>query len=232
MTLLVCVSAGGDALTPMLIAASNIPDDIQETGLRIDKDVMIRIRQPPYMNEPLFYEYVSLVFVPYVRAAREKIENREEQAVLLMDGLKAHCSDRVLKLLGENNIAAIIFPSHTTNLFQALDLSFFGAFKQIKDTTEGEYGDGTLKDQVTKLLKAYEKTRTSFTIRGSFCRAGFQYLYKTKPHRLEFDEAIVRENPGFKEIWERNYTVEVLRRRRCLSPFGLINLQYLPVNQS
>jgi hypothetical protein len=180
------------------------------------------------MDEPLFYEYMSQVFVPYVSLVREKIGKPAERAILLMDGMKGHCSERVLGYLREENIAAIIFPSHTTNLFQALDLCLFGVFKRRKDTTGGEFGDGSLKDQITKVLKAYEETATSFTIRGSFRRAGFKYIVTTKPYTLDFDESIVRENPGFKEIWDRNYSVEILRRRRCLSPFGLINFPQVP----
>jgi hypothetical protein len=33
---------------------------------------------------------------------------------------------------------AIVFPSHTTNIFQALDLIFFGVLK--KSQTDGDWG--------------------------------------------------------------------------------------------
>jgi hypothetical protein len=41
-------------------------------------------------------------------------------------------------MLGENKIIARVFPSHTTNLAQALDLVFFGAMKENKDFLAGE----------------------------------------------------------------------------------------------
>jgi hypothetical protein len=227
MTLLVCVSAGGDSLCPMLVLGQAIPDDIWAKGLRPDEDVMIRRRETPYMNEELSYDYLSEVFIPYVCAVREKMERNGEQAVLLMDGMKAHCSDRALRYLGENNVAAILFPSHTTNLFQALDLSLFGALKRRKGRTDGDFNDRSLKDQITKLLRAYEEASTSFTIRGSFRRAGFHYVVTTRPYALEFSEEKVRENPGFCEIWQKNYSVEVLQRRRRIHQFGLINSEYL-----
>jgi hypothetical protein len=227
MTLLVCVSAAGDALCPMIILGQAIPNDLWATGLRPKEDARIYRREPPYMDEKLFFKYLAKVFVPYVLAVREKLERGAEQAVLLMDGMKAHCSDRVLKYLGDNNIAAITFPSHTTNLFQPLDLSFFGALKQRKDRTEGESAANSVRHQVTKLLRAYEETSSSFNIRGSFFRAGFRYVTVIMPYVLDFDEAGVRENRGFREIWERNYSVEILRRRRSLHQFGLINSDYL-----
>jgi hypothetical protein len=63
--------------------------------------------------------------------------------------------------------------------------------------------------------------------RGSFPRAGFHYVVTTRPYVLEFSEEKVRENPGFCEIWQKNYSVEVLQRRRRLHQFGLINSEYL-----
>jgi hypothetical protein len=46
-----------------------------------------------------------------------------------MDSASPHVSERVLQSLGRNKIMAIVFPAHTTNIFQALDLVFFGVLK-------------------------------------------------------------------------------------------------------
>jgi hypothetical protein len=68
--------------------------------------------------------------------------------------------------LGENKILAVVFPTHTTNIFQALDLVFFGAMKKLKATVLGEFGEDSMDDQILKLLQAYEQTATSMMIRG------------------------------------------------------------------
>jgi hypothetical protein len=47
---------------------------------------------------------------------------------------------------------AAVFPAHTTQLFQGLDLLLFGALKTIKKTTPGHFGDDCVQDQITKLL--------------------------------------------------------------------------------
>jgi hypothetical protein len=39
---------------------------------------------------------------------------------------------------GENHIKSIAFPAHTRNLFQALDLVFFGVPKKQNESTTGE----------------------------------------------------------------------------------------------
>jgi hypothetical protein len=95
---------------------------------------------------------------------------------------------------------ALVFPAHTTYLFQALDIVLFGALKTIKKTTHGDFGDDSVRDQVTNLLQAYEQVSTSFTIRGAFRKAGFFPDVRSKPIRLVFNEGILRENPGFSEI--------------------------------
>jgi hypothetical protein len=43
LTFLACVSAGGDALTPIVLTSSLIRDDIWSTGLREEGDVLIRV---------------------------------------------------------------------------------------------------------------------------------------------------------------------------------------------
>jgi hypothetical protein len=40
-----------------------------------------------------------------------------------------------------DDIAAIVFPFQTTNLFQAVNLSFFNAFKTLRDIAHGDFSD-------------------------------------------------------------------------------------------
>jgi hypothetical protein len=227
VTLLACVSAAGDALTPMVISGPPIRDSLWTKGLRQDEDAMVRQRNPAYVSEELFFEYMTTVFIPYVANIRQRPEFENEPAVLLMDSALPHVSERVLRLLGENKIMAIVFPAHTTNIFQALDLVFFGALKKLKQTATGEFDDESMNDQITKLIQAYEQTATSMTIRGSFRRAGLCPDMGSRPFKLRIDEEVLKSNPGFKEIWDRNIRIEELSHRRRLHQFGLINGAFL-----
>ena len=47
MTLLVCVSAAGESLTPMLITKHRINDSFWDNDLPQNEDAMIRFRNPP-----------------------------------------------------------------------------------------------------------------------------------------------------------------------------------------
>jgi hypothetical protein len=89
-----------------------------------------------------------------------------------MDSGRAHILDRVRRLLGENNIIVFTFPAYTTNLFQVLDLVFFGSLKRLKAMATGEFEDDSVNNHITTLLQTYEQTATSATIKRSFRMAG------------------------------------------------------------
>jgi hypothetical protein len=59
-------------------------------------------------------------------------------------------------LLGENKILVVLFPAHTTNILQAIDLVFFGALKKLEGTSLGESDERSMNDQILRLLQAYE----------------------------------------------------------------------------
>jgi hypothetical protein len=105
-----------------------------------------------------------------------------------MDSASPHVSERVLQLLGGNQIMIIVFPVHTTHIFQALDLVFFGVLKKIKHTATGESDERSVLEQITKLHQAYEQTATSITIRASFQKAEVWSDNATKPFRLQFNQ--------------------------------------------
>jgi hypothetical protein len=130
MTLLACVSAAGDGVTPMVITTTPIHASFWSRGLRQSEDVMVRPPVPADINEESFFESITSIVIPYVDAVRSRAGLGTETAILLMDSALPHMSNRILQTLDDKNIAAITFPAHTTNLFQTLDLVFFGALKK------------------------------------------------------------------------------------------------------
>jgi hypothetical protein len=59
VTFLACISAAGAALNPMIISASPILASLWAQDLRQDEDAIIRVRQLAYIDENLFFEYIS-----------------------------------------------------------------------------------------------------------------------------------------------------------------------------
>jgi hypothetical protein len=121
----------------------------------------------------------------------------------------------------------VAFPAHATNIFEPFDLVFFGVLKKLQASAEGDFGDESVNDEITKLIQAYQQTATSKTIRGSFRRAGLAPDTSTHPFRLTFHEGVLRENPGFREIWDRDIKTEEISRRRQDQRFRIINSQFL-----
>ena len=227
MTMLVCVSCAGDALTPVLILKNPLPKDFEETGTRLGEDVIIKQRNKPYMDEDLFFEYITTVLIPYIDKLREMEMYSNEKALIMMDSASCHCSQRILTKLDKNNILALVYPSHTSNLFQALDLSFFGALKKNKAYEMETFSDNFLTNSILEVLQAYQKTATDQTIRGSFRLAGIKITYGETPRRVKIDEESIRNNPGFKEIWDKNIPIEAISTRRQKQIFGIINPSFL-----
>jgi hypothetical protein len=86
--------------------------------------------------------------------AQSQFEN--ETAILMMDSALSQVSERVLRLLGENKTITIVPPAHRTKIFPALDLVFFFALKKSEQSATGEFDDGSVNEQITKLVHAYE----------------------------------------------------------------------------
>jgi hypothetical protein len=120
------------------------------------------------MMEERRHEYLTNGFVPYVQQLGENPLFADELGVLLMDCVEAHVSERNLRLLGGNRIIPFVFPAHTTNLFQALDLIFFGAMKNDKGLLANEREIPSVWGHIWKLIRAYGEPVTTFTIRS--CR--------------------------------------------------------------
>jgi hypothetical protein len=186
MILLGSVSAASDAMTPLLIISSPIRarDALLSHRLRQDEDVMLRRRSHASVNEDLSFEYISDVYIPDVATLRSRPGMESEIGVLCMDSALPHRSRRILQLLNENNIIVITFPAQTINLFEALDLVFFDAFKKLKATAQGESDGDPVNAQITKRIQAYEQGATCAPIRGSFRKAGMDLDVTVRQFRI------------------------------------------------
>jgi hypothetical protein len=130
-------------------------------------------------------------------------------------------------LLGENRIIAFVFPAHTTNLFQVLDLVFFGAMRKNKDLLANKPEVPSVDGQSWKITRACEQTATSFTIRSCFGKVGLSPNTQTRPFKLEFNEEALRQNDGFKELRDRHISAAELCGRRRVQRFEILNAEFL-----
>jgi hypothetical protein len=73
------------------------------------------------MNLQLFAEYISTVLLPYVDELRSNEEFPDKEAVLLMDNCSIHVQGDTLQMLADHRVKVLMFPPHTTHIFQSLD---------------------------------------------------------------------------------------------------------------
>jgi hypothetical protein len=84
-TLLSCVSASGDAYSPLLIAPHPKARRIFEKGIRENFDLKLEIRQIPSVDAELFKQYIKELFLPTVAANWELPERVNKSAILFCD---------------------------------------------------------------------------------------------------------------------------------------------------
>jgi hypothetical protein len=90
-------------------------------------------------------------------------------------------------------------PAHTAIICQALDLVCFGAFKKLKASTVGDFGEDSVNDRSTKFVQACEQMPSSLTIHGSFRKAGMTPDRSSQPFKLQFHQDGLRVNKRLRD---------------------------------
>jgi hypothetical protein len=120
-----------------------------------------------------------------------------ETGVLLMDKCPSHVTDDIIAVLTEARVSVTTFAPHTTQIFQVLDVTLFGALKRrlgYKFRFEDE------KETVKCIMKVYhdfKQTMVDPNIYGALRAIGFEFDTETEPYRLLFNEEKLRQIAGF-----------------------------------
>jgi hypothetical protein len=94
MTLLACFSADDHTLTPKIGSQSLMRDSPWRQGLRPNGDDMVCHRNPTYIDEELFYEYLADTLIPYLTNLRDSAHFFGHPGVPLRDSASRHISQR------------------------------------------------------------------------------------------------------------------------------------------
>jgi hypothetical protein len=119
-TLLCCVSASGDAYSPLLIVPHPKAWRIFEKGIRENIDVKLEIRQVPYVDAQLFNQDIKEIFIPTVAANWELPGCANKPAILFGDNCVSHCSGEILRELAQNEILVLAYSPPTSHFFKSL----------------------------------------------------------------------------------------------------------------
>ena len=83
-----------------------------------------------WANENTMEDYINMIIVPYFQQTRLQLNlATDARGLVLFDNFNGLCTERIFKLLEENNINFVIIPANCTDRLQPLDLSFNKAAK-------------------------------------------------------------------------------------------------------
>jgi hypothetical protein len=157
-TLLCCISASGDAYTPLLIAPRPSANRIFAKRVRPGVDLKLEIRPSLYVDADLFRQYIQEMFLPAVATNRRLPGCNNKRAILFCDNYTCHCFEAILKELAENGAVVLTCPPHTSHMFQVLDVVLFGNLKRCKKyQTPGENEDREV-DHILRIFKAKKRS--------------------------------------------------------------------------
>jgi hypothetical protein len=107
ISVIACVSAAGESLTPYIIisqAPMSVQERLKKDGVRFGTDFVLRSNPSPYINAEIFFDYIRTVFLPNRAELRTLDAFTKETGVLLMD----NCPSRVMSLI----ISSVFSPRH------------------------------------------------------------------------------------------------------------------------
>jgi hypothetical protein len=102
------------------------------------------------------------------------------------------------------------FVTHMTPIFQVLDGTFFGLFKN-----RGQYQlrfntDHRTAHFIARAYHDFRETMIGMNILGALPQIGLTFLMVDNIVRIPFDAVRLRESPELQELWEINYPPENL----------------------
>ena len=126
ITVMVCVSADGRALPPLVIFAGA---SVQQQWLGQDptryEDWYFTTTTNGWTNTEVGLKWLREVFIPNSRPADPK-----EWRLLILDGHNSHTTEEFMTLCLVNKIYVIYLPAHSSQAFQPLDVGVFNYLKR------------------------------------------------------------------------------------------------------
>jgi hypothetical protein len=226
MLVICCVSAAGESLTPFVVSLQ-VKDKVIETlkieGFRMGVDMVLEHRQKAYVTATLFQQYITNVLIPFIERLRTNPEFIGKSAILLMDNCFIHMRPEVLATLRDHNVKVITFAPHSTQIFQTLDLYLSGVFKSKIQFKLPFANDSLNLTFIRNVFHALKQTFVPDNIRSAFKLLGLELNITQTPYTLLFREDKLCRSPGFQEIWEADYPLDQLSKKRRKARYGWIN---------
>ena len=125
--MLVCVSANGRALPPLIIFASaNVQQQwFPDADGEPYEDWYFTVSHNGWTNDEVALKWLCKIFIPYTKPA-----DPAEWRLLILDGHGSHTTEEFMWTCLLHRIYIVFLPSHASHAFQVLDAGVFAFFKE------------------------------------------------------------------------------------------------------
>ncbi|CAF1520217.1 unnamed protein product, partial [Didymodactylos carnosus] len=167
-TVVVCTSADGRILAPMIIYSAKNLNNLWCTGG--PSGTTYSVSDSGWITEELFIMWFTN-FIDLTKTEQKPI-------LLLMDSHAAHISIQAIELAKQNGIILLLFPPHCTHGLQPLDVVTFSSAKQIWKKIVTKYINRTQRKTIRKLdlpgmiNQLFQEAFTPRQVVAGFARAG------------------------------------------------------------
>lgn len=149
-TLIACVSATGNYISPFFIYRRQNRNDVLINGAPAGSDYAVS--KSGWTNEEIFVDWLQ-------HFKMNSGASSENKTVLILDNHTSHCSLAAWNFCRENGIIMVSLPPHCSHRMQPLDLTVFGPMKKA------------YYEQCDNFLKTYQRPITQFDVAGIFAVA-------------------------------------------------------------
>ncbi|XP_066270839.1 uncharacterized protein [Branchiostoma lanceolatum] len=165
---LICVSAAGQTVPPMIIFNKSFPGGSYTEGG--PANAIYAYSESGFVDDVLFEKWFTQSFVHHA--------HKDRPVVLIVDQHYSHFTLKVLEAAVSNNIIILGLPPHTTHFLQPLDVAIFSPLKTKWAQTLEVMQAANPHFQVTKrnfakiFSNVYDTTISPSLIKNSFKKTG------------------------------------------------------------
>ena len=173
-TMVATVALDGSSIPPLVVCpCKTLPREFLEQNLWLGRDGYLEYSASGFSNSQLTSLWYDNVFLPCLQQRRQNVGNRQEPAVLLLDGFRAHDTDVFRAKAARDNVRVIYLPPHSSHKTQPLDQYVFASMKWYYarlDESRGHLDRNCRK--ILKMVKAFQYGACTFNVRASWMRVG------------------------------------------------------------
>jgi hypothetical protein len=124
-------------------------------------------------------DWVRTILIPYVAEARARF-GQQVTALLILDALRSHSTGYTRNAFQEAQIRVIELPTHTTHLYQPLDLCLFEvAKKESRIAGKIKIGFlGKLSGKIERILKSWSRACYRGNVLAAWKSGGFVHIFR------------------------------------------------------